>query len=421
MLKTIKSIGVAPGDSLEIRLRKFTIVIIALCCCMAAPVWSLIYYLMGLYIPALGPVLFFAVVVPALVYLIVSKNEKPLINAQIFFIMLCPSFMQWTSGGFVNGGAVILWSFLAPLSALLFMEMTKAVWWMILFSVNIIITILFDRFFQQFSYEITGTERVILIGMNLLGPSVAVFFAMRYFVKTILKNSAALKEEKQKSDKLLLNILPEEVAGELKSKGSADAKLFDHVTVLFTDFVNFTTVSERLSPQQLVDELNTCFKAFDEILSEYNIEKIKTVGDAYLAVAGLPSANASHAEVVVCAALEIRDFMQNRKSLVGNSTFEIRIGIHSGNVVAGIVGVKKFAYDIWGDTVNIAARMEQSSEAGKVNISESTYLLILDKFSCEFRGEIEAKNKGLLKMYFVNEAKSPVLSLPLVHSKMTIV
>ena len=209
-------------------------------------------------------------------------------------------------------------------------------------------------------------------------------------------------KERRKSEKLLLNILPREVAAELKDKGATKAKQFDNVTVLFTDFVNFTSTSEHMNPQSLIDELHTCFKAFDEITSRHNIEKIKTIGDAYLAVCGLPTSDSRHAENAVSAAKEINAFMQDRLTKSGSRTFEIRIGIHSGSVVAGIVGVKKFAYDIWGDTVNTAARMEQNSEAGKINISETTYELVKDKFNCEYRGEIAAKGKGMMKMYYVS-------------------
>ena len=147
--------------------------------------------------------------------------------------------------------------------------------------------------------------------------------------------------------------------------------------------------------------MHKCFKAFDEITSKYNIEKIKTIGDAYLAVSGLPAANPKHAEDIVAAAIEIRDFMTKRQKEIGNRTFGIRVGINSGNVVAGIVGVRKFSYDIWGDTVNIAARMEQNSEEGKINISETTYQLVKDKYPCIYRGKVEAKNKGSIDMYFL--------------------
>ncbi len=221
----------------------------------------------------------------------------------------------------------------------------------------------------------------------------------------IEKQHAELKVEKKKSDDLLLNILPEEVAEELKQKGTSEAKFFDHVTVLFTDFVDFTKAGERMAPQELVDELHTCFKAFDGIISKYNIEKIKTIGDAYLAVCGLPLAQKDHAANCARAAIEIRQYMEARRQLRGDKTFEIRIGLHSGSVVAGIVGVKKFAYDIWGDTVNTAARMEQNSERGRINISQVTHDLIKDQFVCTSRGEIAAKNKGALSMYFVEGEK----------------
>ena len=211
-----------------------------------------------------------------------------------------------------------------------------------------------------------------------------------------------LNQSLNRSDSLLLNILPEDVAEELKEKGSAKARLFDEVTVLFTDFVNFTSISERLTPQELVDELHHCFEAFDHIISKYGIEKIKTIGDAYLAVSGLPNPEPEHARNIIYAALEIRDFVEERKKTMGDKTFAIRIGVHSGSVVAGIVGIKKFAYDIWGDTVNTAARMEQSSEQGKINVSEKTYNLVSDQFDFWYRGEIEAKNKGTLKMYFAD-------------------
>lgn len=212
-----------------------------------------------------------------------------------------------------------------------------------------------------------------------------------------------IARERKKSENLLLNILPTEIAKELKEKGNVQAKHFDNISVLFTDFVNFTQIAEQLSPNELVQELHACFTAFDRIMEKHGLEKIKTIGDAYLAVCGLPHANPHHAQKTVQAALEISSFMLARKEQASTRTFEIRIGIHSGSVVAGIVGVKKFAYDIWGDTVNTAARMEASGEAGKINISETTYQLVKDEFTCTYRGKIQAKNKGEVDMYFVYE------------------
>ncbi len=222
--------------------------------------------------------------------------------------------------------------------------------------------------------------------------------------KVIREEKEKVEVEKKRSDELLLNILPAEVAEELKDKGTTTAKDFSEVTVLFTDFKNFTLVSEKLSAQELVNEINFCYSAFDNIITKHGIEKIKTIGDSYMCAGGLPVPNNTNAEDIVNAALEIRDFIdtEKQKRITGGLPyFEIRIGCNTGPVVAGIVGIKKFAYDIWGDTVNIASRMESSGEAGKVNISGSTYELVKEKFKCEHRGKIEAKNKGLIDMYFV--------------------
>lgn len=241
------------------------------------------------------------------------------------------------------------------------------------------------------------------------GFGVVSFFALVFFRqrnKTAREKYRA-EQEKQRSEELLLNILPSEVADELKITGSSQAKAFNQVTVMFTDFKDFTKVSEKVSPELLVHEIHYCFSAFDSILEKYNIEKIKTIGDAYMCASGLPVSNSTHATDMVKFAIEVRDFMLNRKIEKinkGELPFELRIGIHTGPVVAGIVGIKKYAYDIWGDTVNIAARMEQNSETGKINISESTYALVKGEFKCEYRGKIMAKNKGELDMYYVDQA-----------------
>jgi class 3 adenylate cyclase len=210
-----------------------------------------------------------------------------------------------------------------------------------------------------------------------------------------------IESEKEKSEALLLNILPAEVADELKEKGSADAHLYEDVTVLFSDFVNFTGISERLGPKELVHRLDFYFKKFDEIIGRHGLEKIKTIGDAYLAVCGLPSPHEDHARRVAEAAMDIIRFIEEE-----GGDFKIRIGIHSGPVVAGIVGVKKFAYDIWGDTVNIAARMEQHSETGRINVSEDTHALLADQYNFSFRGRITPKNSREIEMYFLDGRKA---------------
>lgn len=224
----------------------------------------------------------------------------------------------------------------------------------------------------------------------------------------ITEQKNLIELEQKKSEKLLLNILPSEIANELKDTGIVKPKRFEGVSVLFTDFVRFSQHSEHLDAEELLKILNLYYSAFDRIVSEHKLEKIKTIGDSYMCAGGLPIPDANHAINTVNAALQIQKFIEtvNRdKKEKGQKYFECRIGIHSGSVIAGIVGTKKFAYDIWGDNVNIASRMETTSEAGKINISGNTYALIKDQFDCEYRGQIEAKNRGLIDMYFVNGKK----------------
>ena len=224
----------------------------------------------------------------------------------------------------------------------------------------------------------------------------------------ITKRTEELTEEKKKSDELLLNILPIETAKELKYTGTSKARHHESVTVLFTDFKDFTAISKTMNATELVTELHNCFSQFDYIIRKYNIEKIKTIGDAYMCVAGLDTENENHYFDVIEAAMEINQCMEEyrkKRAEIGKIGFEIRIGIHSGPVVAGIVGVDKFAYDIWGSTVNLAARMEKNSEPNKINISYDHYQVVKSKYECTPRGKIVVKGLGDIEMYFLNGPK----------------
>jgi class 3 adenylate cyclase len=224
----------------------------------------------------------------------------------------------------------------------------------------------------------------------------------------IAQQNQYIIEEKIKSERLLLNILPEEVADELKEKGYATPKFYEQTTILFTDFKGFTQKVEQVQPQEIIEDLNTCFLAFDEICETYNLEKNNTIPDAYMAVGGGPIKNKTNAIDAVKAGLAMQTFMQKwraEKEAKGLPAWELRVGIHTGALIAGVIGKNKFAYDVWGDAVNIAARMESSGEAGKVNVSQNTYELIKDRFECEPRGMVQAKNKGEVEMYFVHKEK----------------
>lgn len=241
----------------------------------------------------------------------------------------------------------------------------------------------------------------LIVGLSLVFALAIVLFLGQQRQK---KANKEISYQKIQSDKLLRNILPDEVADELKKQGKAKARKYEKTTVLFTDFQGFTKRTAKMTPEEVIDELNKCFSKFDEIIKKHNLEKIKTIGDAYMCAGGLPIANETNPIDAIKAGIEIQNYMQAYKEeciAKGEDYFQCRLGINTGAVVAGVVGTSKFAYDIWGDAVNTASRAESNGEVGKVNITEATYNLVKDIYQCEYRGEIEAKGKGLIKMYFV--------------------
>jgi class 3 adenylate cyclase len=296
---------------------------------------------------------------------------------------------------FIGGGMFILWR------------------WYYSLAIIVISTIATSYFFQM-NHHLNLQEALVNGGLLLMAVALFMFVLIetRYRLTiSMIKSKIALIEandeiesQKAKSDQLLRNILPDEVANELKINGKATARNYKKASVLFTDFQGFTARSATMSPEGVIDELNKCFSEFDRIIERYNLEKIKTIGDAYMCAGGLPIENDTNPVDAVRVGLAIQTYMNQYKNeciAKGEPYFECRLGIHTGEVVAGVVGTKKFAYDIWGDTVNTASRAESTGLVGKVNITESTYEFVKDIFRCEYRGEIEMKGKGKMKMYIV--------------------
>ncbi len=245
------------------------------------------------------------------------------------------------------------------------------------------------------------------LALSLLVVLFALLFTRQKALRELAEKNKIIQEEKKRSDDLLLNILPEEVMHELKAHGKTKPLNYSKATVLFADIKDFTKISEQLSPDDLIEGLDAYFERFDKVIEKYDIEKIKTIGDAYVCAGGVPTKSEGNPHIVVQAALDFMyeiDKLRRERLAVGKIPFEFRIGIHTGQLVAGVIGIRKFAYDIWGDTVNMAARMQQTSEAGKINISGATYELVRDKFACVYRGKVEAKNKGEIDMYYVEKA-----------------
>lgn len=248
---------------------------------------------------------------------------------------------------------------------------------------------------------------IAAISLTLSSLIGILFFSRQKTLKELAEKNKVIQEEKRRSDELLLNILPEEVMHELKAHGKTQARNYSRATVLFADIKEFTKISERLSPDEVVEALDTYFERFDKVIEKYDIEKIKTIGDAYVCAGGIPTKNEDNPNLVVRAALECMEEVNKlraERNKQGKQTFEFRFGIHTGQLVAGVIGIRKFAYDIWGDTVNMAARMQQEGEVGKINISGDTYELVKNNFACIHRGKQEVKNKGQVDMYFVEKA-----------------
>ncbi|MCK5102657.1 MAG: tetratricopeptide repeat protein, partial [Cyclobacteriaceae bacterium] len=259
---------------------------------------------------------------------------------------------------------------------------------------------------QKSEIELLKTKRQKLVkNVSLAGLGfviVIAFILYRNYLNKV-KTNKILDKQNHEIEGLLLNILPKETAKELQKDGYATPRYYESVSVLFTDFIGFTKIAEGLKPHELIAELNSYFNAFDDIIDKYKLEKIKTIGDAYMCAGGIPTPNTTHPCRIVQAGLAMQEYMEIKNEQckkLGKKPWGLRIGIHTGPVVAGVVGNKKYAYDIWGDTVNIASRMESKGEVGKVNISSATYKLINDNYECQHRGKIAAKNKGNIDMYF---------------------
>jgi len=312
---------------------------------------------------------------------------------------------NWFLNGGINGPTLFL--FMITLSYLLILVRGK--------SIFILLSILFATISVLLLMEYRHPELITTYD-NRLVKFLDIFSTFFYGIIFLALGISAVmnryyeekkktEEERNKADELLLNILPREIAEELKLKGYSLPVHYDSVTIMFTDFKGFTLVAETMSPGKLVEELDNCFSYFDAVSERYNLEKLKTIGDSFMCAGGIPLPGRAHAVDAVLAALEIQAFMNQTKAIKTEQNlpyWELRLGIHTGPLVAGVIGDKKFAYDVWGDTVNTASRMESSGVEGKINISNATFKLVKSFFNCDYRGRVPAKHKGEVDMHFVN-------------------
>lgn len=321
---------------------------------------------------------------------------------------------------------VLPWMSLVPLVALLFVNKYWAVGWMCMAIAMLGVLQWMSMRGLITDLQYNPKYRTLLFANCYLGLVIILYFLNQIFESSLEKAYSTLEyknkeissqaaqiasqrdiiaHEKQKSDDLLLNVLPAEIADELKSKGSCEARRYEQVTILFTDFVDFTKYCETITPEHLIYELDKYFKAFDEIMVKYGLEKIKTIGDAYMAVSGLPHPDPDHAIHAIHAARELMDYVKSTDNISDvkfpPSCFKMTLGIHSGTVIAGVVGTKKFAFDVWGDAVNTAARVQQKAQPNTINVSQDTYEIVKDRVHCSYRGKLPLKGKGDMDLWEV--------------------
>ena len=407
LLMRAVSIGRRPDDDDNERVRKAVLALFSLFMAFGAPFEVYTAIANGRPAEAVFMGVWTALTLAGLVHFGVTGKRVVLQTSQLAMTVIVPVLGNVQMGGFSASNGIILWGSLAPLGALLLCSRWQALGWLMAYLVAAGAVLALDDRWAAMAVERSAAETTYAVLGLVLGLTGIVFVLVWYFVHEIEQARAALAEEHRlleqeqaKSERLLLNILPAPIARRLKDDGRTIADGFAHVTVLFADIVGFTVLSSRVSPADLVAMLNRVFSAFDVIAERHGVEKIKTIGDAYMAAAGLPAEREGHADSVAAMALEMQTALAALNAELGTE-LDIRIGIHSGPVVAGVIGKRKFIYDLWGDSVNTASRMESHGEAGRVQVSEATRELLGDRWQVEPRGEIEVKGKGAMKTFFL--------------------
>lgn len=403
LLRGIERIGEDPSDSIEVRAQKRLLVVVSIVVAIMAIGWGAVYFASEEPLAASIPWTYTVAVSVSLVLFGTTKRYAAFRFTQLLLILMLPFLLQVALGGFVNASAVIIWSLLAPLGALAMMGRREAVPWFVAYAGLVLVAHL-----VQPSLEVANNLSRTVIGpffiANIVAATGVSFFALHYFVGQKDEALALLGEERAKSDRLLLNVLPAEIARQLKERNQIIATRHEAVSVLFADVVGFTNFSETLEAGEVVTVLNDVFSYFDSLVANLGLEKIRTMGDAYMVAAGVPSARGDHAHAVARMALAMFQYSPSA-TMTTPVPLRFRVGISSGPVVAGVIGTSKFQYDVWGDTVNTASRMEQHGIPGKIQVSGATRLLLDGDFVCEPRGTIEIKGMGPMETWFLVGAR----------------
>lgn len=398
LLDRLGSIGAREDEDQQTRIQREALLLGTVLYSGLGIVWGVLYAALGLARAALIPLGYVGFAILVVAFLALSGRFRLARILILLAWLLLPLALQLTLGGFVSGSAVVLWSLGAPMGALFFAP-ERSHWWAAGFLIAITIAGLAEPTLEAPQGLSPTTIRVFLV-LNLAGVGTAVFLVSRDFLHRLQRTRADLEREKERSEALLLDLLPEAIAQRLKGGESVIADRLDEITIVFADLVGFTAMSESQPASDVVDVLNSLVADFDRLMGKHGMEKIRTMGDAYMAVAGAPQPREDHAEVAAFAALEMLETAHHHSGPDG-SPMEMRIGIDSGPVVAGVIGLRRFAYDVWGDPVNTASRMESLGVPGGIQVTERVFKRLQGTFSFDERGTIDVKGKGPMPTYLL--------------------
>ena len=391
------SVAVESDDADE-RLRKAVMTFSVYLICFGGLFWGITYAALGLWRSALIPFAYTGLSLLNIALLYRTKRDRFFLLSQLVLILLLPFLLQWSAGGFVASGGVMLWAILAPVGALMFHGIRESTGWFVAYLTLLVFSAVVDVPLTSTAAQIPEPAIAAFFAANVIMVSTILFLVLRHFV-------SETETAKKQSDVLLTHMLPTWITERLKEGESPIADRVEMVSVVFADIVDFTPLSESLEPEDLVELLNSLYAAFDGIADSLQLEKIRTVGDSYIAVAGLPDGRSDHALAAVQMASLMRDrvHMNNKES--GWQPIEMRFGIHSGPVVAAVIGTQKLNYEVWGDTVNIASRMESSGFPDKIQVSDVVYQQVKDTYELTHCGLAEIKGKGPMNTYILGEIR----------------
>jgi guanylate cyclase len=392
-------VGADPADDDDLRARKALLVLISVLILPVAALWGALYLALGSPVGVV-PLVYFGVLVGGIAVFSRTRDFPWLLRVGQVDILLEPTLSMIPHVGYLASGGVGLWGILAPLAALVFDDVRSAVRWYVAWVVVFLGSGIAGELIGPVWDPLPGWFTTTMLALNIAVGGAIVFTLLAVFAGERSAALAALRDEQARAESLLLNILPRSIAEKLKARTQLIADHFGSASILFADVVDFTPWSERLPPAEVVGYLDRLFSRFDDLAERRGLEKIKTIGDCYMVAAGVPTPRADHAHALALMALDMLEAMRSDDE-VGRPGLELRVGINSGPVVAGVIGRKRFLYDLWGDAVNTASRMESHGTAGRVQITRATYELLADDFECESRGPIAVKGKGEVEAWYL--------------------